>query len=104
VTPVDAITVTQRTEQFDEGIRSITQRRGEDYGHPLENFELISRMQDCVAWCDDPAMRHALDMICVKMVRLVQTPDHIDSILDIAGYARTMAMILDDRENQDATR
>ena len=37
-------------------------------------------------------------MIAVKMSRLCNSPKHIDSIIDIAGYARTIAMILDKEE------
>ena len=43
----------------------------------------------------DPLVRNALRMIGVKMARLVQSPDHLDSVIDIAGYARTIAMIND---------
>jgi hypothetical protein len=36
-------------------------------------------------------------MICVKLVRLCQdpTPANMDNVIDIAGYARTIAMIWD---------
>jgi len=34
-------------------------------------------------------------MILTKVARLVETPAHMDSVLDIAGYARTITMILD---------
>jgi len=34
-------------------------------------------------------------MICVKLSRLENSPDHIDSLVDIAGYAETCAMVLE---------
>jgi len=87
------------TEQFDTAIQSITQERGEDYGPPADSFREIMIMQSMVSGCKDPAVRHALNMICVKMVRLARTPDHIDSVIDIGGYARTIAIILDDDDH-----
>jgi hypothetical protein len=43
-------------------------------------------------------------MIGVKMARLCTTPDHLDSLIDIAGYARTIAMIHDERDRRDGNR
>jgi hypothetical protein len=83
------------TRQFDAATQSVTQERGKHYGHPRDLFNNIVALQSGVSACPNPRIRHALDMICVKMARLCRTPDHLDSIIDIAGYARTMAMILD---------
>lgn len=33
-------------------------------------------------------------MICVKIARLIQSPDHLDSWVDIAGYARVAVMAM----------
>ena len=98
-----ALKASRHALDFDDGIKRVTIDRGDIYGHPLTNFERIAHLKAGVAGCKDPAIRHALEMICVNMSRLVQTPDHDDSILDIAGYARTMAMILDEREKRDVS-
>lgn len=84
-------------EQFDKALDVITDRRGGDYGHPLDDFAKVSAIKGAVASCPDPEVRHALEMIGVKLARLAETPDHLDSIIDIAGYARCIAMILDER-------
>jgi hypothetical protein len=83
------------TEQFDTAIQTVTQDRGEDYGHPAETFKTIAHMQSMISHCSDPAVRHALNMVIIKIVRLAETPNHMDSVLDIAGYARCIAMILE---------
>tara|TARA_R110000765_G_scaffold211103_1_gene316211 strand:- start:56 stop:334 length:279 start_codon:yes stop_codon:yes gene_type:complete len=83
------------TDEFDAAIQSVTQDRGRDYGHPKDTFANIAALQCVVRSCPNPAIRHALEMICVKLVRLTVTPDHMDSVIDIAGYARTIAMIID---------
>ena len=83
------------TDRFDNAIRTITTERGKDYGHPKDDFNRAHRLTQVADECPHPEIRHALRMICVKVARLIQTPDHIDSIIDIAGYARCIAMILD---------
>lgn len=85
-------------EQFDKAIQTVTQERGEDYGSPHRTFTRIAMMQRQLMNCHNPAVRHALNMIIVKIVRLAETPDHMDSVIDIAGYARTIAMVLDEEE------
>jgi len=87
---------TPKTDAFDIAIQSVTQDRGEDYGPPGPGFTTIGHMQSMINHCRNAAVRHALNMIIVKIVRLAETPDHMDSVIDIAGYARTIAMILDE--------
>lgn len=86
------------TKKFDEAMGVITSDRGSVYGHPIINFSRIAHAEQIIAECPDPAVRHALNMIWVKVCRLIQTPDHLDSAIDIAGYARTICMIQDGKE------
>ncbi len=85
------------SDQFDKALETITQERGANYGHPHKTFDQIAVLQVMVVECPDPRVRHALEMICVKLVRLCQdpTPTNMDNVIDIAGYARTIAMIWD---------
>jgi hypothetical protein len=92
---MDKEAMTGLTEQFDAAIQKVTQQRGEIYGHPADDFAKANAIKAAVAECRDPLVRHALEMIAVKMARLVNTPDHLDSLIDIAGYARTAVMCLD---------
>lgn len=81
--------------KFDTEIATITQRRGDVYGDPTDDFD---RAADLMAHFDHvkpKAVRHALRMICVKLARIANTPDHLDSYVDIVGYARTAVMVLD---------
>jgi hypothetical protein len=39
----------------------------------------------------------ALCMVGVKLARLAHTPDHVDSLIDVAGYARIVEMIGEER-------
>lgn len=91
-----------RCARFDRAIKTITKERGADYGHPLDNFNIAAQINDALKACPDPVIRAPLMMIGQKLARLCQTPDHVDSIIDVAGYARTIAMVLDERDRRDA--
>jgi hypothetical protein len=80
-------------------MRNVTEERMAEYGHPASTFADIASMKAFIAHCPQPAVRHALEMILVKVSRLANDPRHEDSVGDIAGYARTIAMILDKEED-----
>lgn len=69
-----------------------------NYGKPEENFTIIAELwnswmvmrQGEVLDYDVPAL-----MILMKLARLSHTPDHRDSIVDIAGYAACWADLLE---------
>ena len=82
-------------------METLTQRRGAVYGHPAVDFGRASAMKSVIADCPDPRLRHVLDMIATKVARLIETPGHLDSWNDIAGYARTACMVIDATEKRD---
>jgi hypothetical protein len=84
-----------RAQQFDDRIKTLTQERGKDYGHPADNFSHMDLFDRIIKDCPDAVIREGLRMIGVKVARLVQSPYHQDSIEDIAGYARCLAMCVD---------
>jgi hypothetical protein len=65
------------------------------YGHPLEDYACVSRMQqallDHAGGKITPVMSQ-LFQICVKATRVALVQDHRDSLIDIAGYARTIEL------------
>ena len=87
--------MSERVDQFNAAVNRVNDDRAAEYGHPRVNFDRIHRIKLVVAECPDPLMRHVLEMIAVKMARLIETPDHLDSLIDIAGYARTGVMVTD---------
>lgn len=97
--PIDPPSHKTHTEKFDAAIARVTDDRGKDYGPPGEDFARAQAIKAAVASCPHEGIRHAMEMIGVKMARLCVTPDHDDSIADIAGYARTMAMLLDEEKD-----
>lgn len=82
-----------RLEEFDRITATITQERGKNYSHPKVDFAKANELKAAVQACQDPLVRHVLEMLCLKMARLVHNPGHLDSWIDIAGYARCGVMV-----------
>lgn len=84
-------------EQFDAAYGNVTADRRDVYGDPQDTYRRISTMRAIVDECDDPQIREILGMIITKVARLIQTPDHLDSWVDVAGYSRCGVMLLNER-------
>ena len=77
--------------------------RQSDYGHPIDNFNRIMAMAKPILESDiDPALKFSLLMVQVKIGRLLNTPDHRDSVIDGAGYFNTYSMVLDRMNKNEA--
>jgi Domain of unknown function (DUF6378) len=84
--------VTQKERVLDDAKTAVVGDRNKSYGPPVENFKRIAdywnahlRMtgrSSVIEPLDVPVM-----MILTKLARLAETPDHRDSIVDLAGYA-----------------
>lgn len=79
--------------------------RGRNYGDFVRTFDVIQQIKDALkdggGWADmPPERREALEMIAVKMGRLVSGDSgHADSWHDIAGYARLVEECLLKKSN-----
>lgn len=69
--------------------------RQQTYGHPAEDFARTARMWTALTngRYEFQPREVALFMLAVKLSRLVQTPERRDSVVDLAGYARTYEMV-----------
>ena len=67
----------------------VVKDRGQDYGSILDNHTRIARLWSVLLKIDVTPEQVALCMIAVKQARLMETPDHEDSIQDILGYTLT---------------
>lgn len=65
---------------------TIVQDRGKSYGHPFEDYQRTAKMWSAILGIEVTPDQAIKCMIAVKLSRLSQTPDHQDSIDDIAGY------------------
>jgi hypothetical protein len=72
------------------------------YGHPADDFRKVAEMVQPILRSDiEPELKHALYMCQVKIARLLNTPYHLDSIVDLAGYANTYAMIVEQLKQKE---
>lgn len=85
-------------DQFDAAYAVVTADRRDVYGDPQDTYRRVAALRTVVDECPDPQVREIIGMVAMKLVRLVQTPEHLDSWIDVAGYARTAAMLLDGRQ------
>jgi hypothetical protein len=86
----------KRENVLEQASKLVDGPRQDNYGHPHDDFTRVATAAKALGI--DPTsgpLHHALYMILVKLSRLVQTPRHFDSIIDIAGYARTYELVLD---------
>lgn len=92
-----------RTSILDDAAAIVDGDRERTYGDPGANLRAIANLWD--SWLlargwSGPGMQVddvALMMALLKIARLARSPDHRDSLVDLAGYARLL-----DRCHQDA--
>lgn len=80
---------------FDEAMAagSLINEREKVYGSSVDNMHQIASICVLLDQCPDLAIKHCMRMIAVKLARLTTSPNHVDSAVDIAGYARIIAQI-----------
>ena len=65
----------------------VIKERGENYGSIVDNHTRIAKLWSVLLDIDVTPEQVALCMIAVKQARLMETPNHTDSVQDILGYA-----------------
>ena len=65
------------------------------YGPPQELFAHIARRWSLVLGIDVSPAQVALCLIDLKLARLTRDPSHLDSIVDVAGYAAILGEVAD---------
>ena len=77
---------------------TVKDREG-DYGSPRKNFERIAALWNVILAGklgeehEISAADVAMMMVSIKLARLIETPDHDDSAVDLAGYAALLGEI-----------
>lgn len=75
-----------RQDILREAERLTSHDRNKNYGDPLVNHQRIAAIWSVLLEKDITASQVALCLVGVKLARLVQTPDHLDSFVDGAAY------------------
>lgn len=105
---LDAETLEPFSETIlEEAARYTSRDRQQAYGHPLDDFTRTAEFWNVrfghMFNEDEPgfvAEDIAAAMRLVKESRLVNSPRHRDSLVDISGYSRTQEMCWDERERR----
>ena len=82
-----------RSEILAEADKLINGERDGVYGDPLVNHKRIALLWQVVLGTEISPAEVAICMALVKIARLVQTPDHEDSYIDLVGYAAIAAEV-----------
>jgi hypothetical protein len=75
--------------------------RGENYGHPFEDFSRTAQIWSAILEVDVTPEQVALCMIGVKISREVNRPKR-DNIVDGAGYFETLDMVKRERSRRES--
>ena len=86
---------------LEEADELVNGARQEDYGHPLDDFSRTAQMWSAILGDEVTPEQVALCMCAVKLSRQCNRPKR-DNLVDLAGYAQTCQMVLDERERRDS--
>jgi hypothetical protein len=70
-----------------EHAAGVVARRRREYGEPVDLFEHVASRWSLTLGTRISPAQVALCMLDVKLARLARDPKHLDSIVDVAGYA-----------------
>lgn len=76
-----------KTNQFLDHAAGVVSRRRHEYGEPTDLFEQIAKRWSLTLGTPVSPAQVALCLIDLKLARLAGNPHHLDSQVDIAGYA-----------------
>ena len=65
----------------------VLEERRDDYGDPAEQFRAIADRWSITLGTPITPVQVALCMIDLKLSRLAYDPGHVDSLVDVIGYA-----------------
>ena len=77
----------KREELLQKASDLVNGERAADYGDAWENHSRIARIWSGILGQEIKPEQVYMCMIGVKLARLTNTPEHLDSWMDICGYA-----------------
>jgi len=76
-----------RTAVLEDALAAVNGERSQSYDEPEDNFGRTAQLWSAYLTVDITAVDVAVLMVLLKIARLMHTPGHVDSWVDIAGYA-----------------
>ena len=86
----------KRDKLLDEAKNLVNGPRAKDYGDAYENHERVAQLWGTILGQDVSVSQVYQCLIALKLARLIVSPTHTDSWVDIAGYASLGGEIKDD--------
>ena len=84
-----------RKEILEEAINLTCGERDSVYGDPFINHLRISRGWEVILGTEVSPAEVALCLAWLKIARLVETPDHLDSYIDLCAYGAIAGEIVE---------
>lgn len=78
---------------LEEAAEKVAGEKAREYGPAGESFEFIALMWSALLGVSITRKQVAMCMIALKLQRLRVTPNHRDSMVDIAGYTLLMEAV-----------
>jgi hypothetical protein len=85
-----------KAEQLFEHAGDLVNRRRAEYGEPVDFFERVAVRWSQVLGTRVTPAQVIVCLVDLKVARLAHDPRHLDSIVDVAGYAGCLAEVLSD--------
>jgi hypothetical protein len=73
-----------------EHAADVVSRRRREYGEPVDLFEHVAARWSLTLGTGVSPAQVALCLIDLKLARLARDPNHLDSQVDLAGYAAVL--------------
>jgi len=73
-----------------EHAAGVVTRRRREYGEPVELFEHVARRWSLTLGTKVSPAQVVLCLIDLKLTRLARDAKHLDSVVDVAGYAAVL--------------
>jgi Domain of unknown function (DUF6378) len=77
-----------------EHAAGVLNRRRREYGDPVDLFEHVAARWSLTLGTKVSPAQVVLCLIDLKLARLTHDPKHLDSIVDVAGYAAVLREVV----------
>jgi len=74
----------------------VANERQTDYGHPKDNAQRVALIWSAVLGAEVLPSEVGLCLIGLKLARLIETPNHDDSMVDLIGYIEYLKIVVEE--------